>query len=179
MSPVRTMKKGPNILITGTPGVGKSTLAQQLSEHSGLEWISVGDLAKDNNYFDGYDDERDCPMLDEDKVLDELEDKIAEGGNIIDYHGCDFFPERFFDIVFVLRTNNTLLYDRLAARGYQGKKLEDNVECEIMAVLRDEAKESYEEQIVHELESNTFEEMENNLQRILAWITAWKENNGC
>ncbi|KAK8381129.1 hypothetical protein O3P69_008179 [Scylla paramamosain] len=114
MSPVRTMK-GPNILITGTPGVGKSTLAQQLSEHSGLEWINVGDLAKDNNYFDGYDDERDCPVLDEDKVLDELEDKIAEGGNIIDYHGCDFFPERFFDIVFVLRTNNTLLYDRLAA----------------------------------------------------------------
>ena len=53
---------------SGTPGVGKSTLAQQLSEHSGLEWISVGDLAKDNNYFDGYDDERDCPMLDEDKV---------------------------------------------------------------------------------------------------------------
>ncbi|MPC19814.1 Adenylate kinase isoenzyme 6 [Portunus trituberculatus] len=105
-----------SVRCTGTPGVGKSTLAQQLSEHSGLEWISVGDLAKDNNYFDGYDDERDCPMLDEDKVLDELEDKIAEGGNIIDYHGCDFFPERFFDIVFVLRTNNTLLYDRLAAR---------------------------------------------------------------
>ena len=50
------------------------------------------------------------------QVLDELEDQIAEGGNIIDYHGCDFFPERFFDIVFVLRTNNTLLYDRLAAR---------------------------------------------------------------
>lgn len=50
------------------------------------------------------------------QVLDELEDKIEEGGKIIDYHGCDFFPERFFDIVFVLRTDNTLLYDRLAAR---------------------------------------------------------------
>lgn len=50
------------------------------------------------------------------QVLDELEDKIEEGGKILDYHGCDFFPERFFDIVFVLRTDNTLLYDRLAGR---------------------------------------------------------------
>lgn len=23
-----------------------------------------------------------------------MEDIIAEGGNIVDYHGCDFFPER-------------------------------------------------------------------------------------
>lgn len=47
------------------------------------------------------------------QVVDELDDQMCEGGNIVDYHGCDFFPERWFDIVFVLRTNNTLLYDRL------------------------------------------------------------------
>jgi len=41
---------------------------------------------------------------------------MEEGGKIIDYHGCDFFPERWFDVVFVLRTNNTLLYDRLEKR---------------------------------------------------------------
>ena len=45
-----------------------------------------------------------------------MEDMIAEGGKIVDYHSCEFFPERFFDIIFVLRTNNTLLYDRLHAR---------------------------------------------------------------
>lgn len=41
---------------------------------------------------------------------------MAEGGKIVDYHGCDFFPERWFDIIFVLRTNNTTLYDRLSKR---------------------------------------------------------------
>jgi adenylate kinase len=50
------------------------------------------------------------------QLIDELEDKMGQGGNIVDYHGCDFFPERWFDIVFVLRTSNTVLYDRLAHR---------------------------------------------------------------
>ena len=50
------------------------------------------------------------------KVLDELEEVMSEGGNIVDYHGCDFFPERWFDIVFVLRTDNTILYNRLEKR---------------------------------------------------------------
>lgn len=50
------------------------------------------------------------------QLLDELESRMVEGGKIVDYHGCDFFPERWFDVVFVLRTNNTLLYDRLEKR---------------------------------------------------------------
>lgn len=50
------------------------------------------------------------------QVIDELEDQMSEGGNIVDYHGCDFFPERWFDIVLVLRTNNTILYERLEKR---------------------------------------------------------------
>ncbi|KAK7078694.1 Adenylate kinase isoenzyme 6 [Halocaridina rubra] len=172
------MKSGPNILITGTPGVGKSTLSQLVAERSGLEWVNVGDLARDNLFYDGYDEERQCPILDEDKVLDELEDMIAEGGKIIDYHSCDFFPERFFDIVFVLATDNTILYDRLAARGYQGKKLSDNIECEIMKVIRDEALDSYVKEIVHELPSNTPDDMESSTEKIVLWIEAWKRDNG-
>ncbi|RXG72599.1 Adenylate kinase isoenzyme 6 [Armadillidium vulgare] len=103
---------------------------------------------------------------------------IEEGGKVIDYHSCDFFPERFFDIIFVLRVNNTILYDRLAARGYEGKKLSDNMECEILNVIRDEATESYEEEIVHELPSDCPEDLESNIQRILEWVQVWKKNNG-
>ena len=54
------------------------------------------------------------------QVLDELEDpsdiNISAGGKIVEYHGCDFFPERFFQLVVVLRTDNTLLWDRLQSR---------------------------------------------------------------
>lgn len=50
------------------------------------------------------------------QVIDELEEKMTEGGAIVDYHGCDLFPKRWFHIVFVLRTDNTQLYTRLESR---------------------------------------------------------------
>ncbi|PHT53706.1 hypothetical protein CQW23_08168 [Capsicum baccatum] len=80
------------------------------------------------------------------KVCDELEDMMEAGGNIVDHHGCDFFPERCFDRVVVLQTDNTVLYDRLSRRGYTGQKLTNNIECEIFQILLEEAKESYPEE---------------------------------
>lgn len=50
------------------------------------------------------------------QVLDELEDIMGGGGNIVDHHGSDWFPERWFDRVVVLQTENSILYDRLTKR---------------------------------------------------------------
>ncbi|KAK3514704.1 hypothetical protein QTP70_027943 [Hemibagrus guttatus] len=143
---MRIMKR-PNILLTGTPGVGKTTLGKELAQRNGLTYINVGDLAKEGQLFDGFDEEYQCPILDEDRVVDELEDQMMDGGMIVDYHGCDFFPERWFHIVFVLRTDNTHLYNRLESRGYTGKKLQDNVQCEIFQTIYEEAMEAYKEEI--------------------------------
>ncbi|XP_018027689.1 adenylate kinase isoenzyme 6 [Hyalella azteca] len=167
------MIKYPNILITGTPGVGKSTMAAQVAENCNLQHISVSDLAKENNLFDGYDDALQCHILDEDKVLDELEDPISEGGKVVDYHGSSFFPERFFDAVFVLRCNNTVLHDRLAARGYTPEKILENIECEILHVLRDEALENYKPEIVMEVENDTVDQLEAGVNLITEWVKAW------
>ena len=48
-------------------------------------------------------------VLDEDMVCDELEDQMTAGGNVVDFHSCDFFPERWFDLVVILRTDNDVL----------------------------------------------------------------------
>lgn len=50
------------------------------------------------------------------QLLDAMEPIMADGGNVVDYHSCDFFPERFFDLVLVMRVDNTTLFDRLTAR---------------------------------------------------------------
>ncbi|XP_073200446.1 adenylate kinase isoenzyme 6 isoform X2 [Lepidochelys kempii] len=127
--------------------------------------------------YEGFDEEYECPILDEDRVIDELEDKMNEGGVIVDYHGCDFFPERWFHIVFVLRTENSFLYDRLESRGYKGKKLQDNIQCEIFQTIYEEAMSSYKEEIVHQLPSNTPEDLERNLDQIIQWIEQWMKDN--
>ncbi|XP_041362385.1 adenylate kinase isoenzyme 6-like [Gigantopelta aegis] len=169
--------RGPNILITGTPGTGKSTLASELAQRTALNYVGVGNLAKEQELFEGWDETYQCPILDEDRVIDELEDTMSEGGNIVDYHSCDFFPERWFDIVFVLRTDNKTLYERLEKRGYSSKKLEDNVQCEIFQTILDEAREAYKSEIVHELQSNTPEEMEDNLDKMALWIEDWRASH--
>lgn len=42
-----------------------------------------------------------------------------------------------------------------------------------MQTVLEEARESYKKEIVHELKSNTPEELENNLEQIEAWIQQW------
>ncbi|XP_058680042.1 adenylate kinase isoenzyme 6 [Ammospiza nelsoni] len=167
----------PNVLITGTPGVGKTTLGKELASRAGLSYVNVGDLAKEGELYEGFDEEYDCPILDEDRVVDELEARMSEGGVIVDYHGCDFFPERWFHVVFVLRTDSSCLYDRLHSRGYSGKKLQDNVQCEIFQTLYEEAVLSYKKEIVHQLPSNTPEDLERNLDQIMQWIEQWMKDN--
>ena len=103
-----------------------------------------------------------------------IESAAEDGiGLIIDFHSCDFFPERWFDLVLVLRADTDKIYDRLTERGYSEKKRSENIECEIMQVVLQEAKESYDENIVHEAPSNTLQDMESNIERIDQWCKQW------
>lgn len=63
-------------------------------------------------------------------------------------------------------------------RGYSGKKLEDNIQCEIFQTILDEARDSYKVDIVHELPSNNPEDLEDNLEKISAWIQQYVTNQG-
>jgi broad-specificity NMP kinase len=94
---------------------------------------------------------------------------MEQGGVIVDHHSSHFFPERFFDLVVVLQTDNTLLYDRLKKRGYGDKKIQENVQCEIMHVPVEEAQSSYKNEVVQLLTSNDADNMEQNVERIVEW----------
>lgn len=113
------------------------------------------------------------------QLLDALEDDgVQNGGYIIDWHACDLFPVSWIDLVVVLRTDTTKLYDRLKARQYPEKKLQENMDSEIMEVLLEEAKGAYDEEIVVELRSDEAEDVEGNVERIERWIESWKSNQG-
>lgn len=130
-------------------------------------------MVKDKSCHEGYDDKLKTWIVDEDKLLDEIENQLEEGGNIIDWHVCDIFPERLVDLVVVLQANTTMLYDRLKSRNYAENKLQENLDSEIMQVILEEARESYNEEIVIELQSNTTDEIDSNVERIAQWVESW------
>ena len=110
------------------------------------------------------------------QLLDALEDEVKDGGCLIDWHACDLFPKSWIDLVIVIRCNSTLLYDRLAARGYTGAKLEENMDAEIMEVLLEEAREAYDAEIVVELQSDTSDDIDSNIERIEMWVKNWRKD---
>lgn len=98
-------------------------------------------------------------------------------GIVADFHVCEIFPERWFDLVLVLRTKTEILFDRLTSRGYKDRKRDENMESEIMQVILEEARNSYAIEIVHEVPSNTVEDMQSNIQRVQQWVEQWMVNN--
>lgn len=59
-------------------------------------------------------------------------------------------------------------------RGYNAKKLHDNVQCEIFQTILEEARGGYKHEIVHELTNNTPEDLEDNLEKIIQWVQQWR-----
>jgi adenylate kinase len=58
----------PNILVTGTPGAGKTRLAKEIAETYGLKFLEISKIVTENHFTDGFDETLHCPILDEDKA---------------------------------------------------------------------------------------------------------------
>lgn len=165
--------KNPNILITGTPGTGKTTMAELLAMATGLSHLNATDLILERKLVSEWDESLNTWVLDEDGFLDALEDDIENGGLILDYHGVDLFPEDWFDLVVVLTTDNTILYSRLEDRKYSEHKIQENVTCEIMQVILQEAIEHFQDKVMH-MASNSLNDMDKNCEEVLKWIENWE-----
>jgi adenylate kinase len=58
------------------------------------------------------------------------------------------------------------------------KKIQENNEAEIMQVVLEEARSSYPAEIIVELASESTEDLEANVARMVEWIVAWKKDHG-
>ena len=58
----------PNIIITGTPGVGKTSLCESLVSTTNLQHLAINRIAKGRDCHDGWDEEIKSWIVDEDKV---------------------------------------------------------------------------------------------------------------
>ncbi|CCU98158.1 unnamed protein product [Malassezia sympodialis ATCC 42132] len=177
-----------------------------------LRHINVGALVKEKGFQASYDAEWDSYEVDEDQLLDYLEplsggtapdpidedpegceqarelasDDDTRGGLVLDWHTCEAWPERWVDLVLVLRCDHQRLWARLEkrcvprthCRNYSEKKIAENNEAEIMGVVMEEARESYAPEAIVTLPSDTAEEMDANVERVVSWIRAWRQQRG-
>ena len=60
-------------------------------------------------------------------------------------------------------------------RNYSQKKITENVECEIMQVLLEEAQDSYKEEIIWVLNSDTTDQLLENVQKIEEFIQKYRQ----
>lgn len=176
--PLEIKQSPPNIciVITGTPGVGKSTISRKVAEKLGFEHIDVSTLVKSKKFYTEYDEKWDTYYPDEDMLLDYLELQVADKNLILDWHTNEIYPQRWVNWVFVIRCPSTeILYDRLKARSYTPEKISENIDAEIFNVVADFAEESYDKDIITELVNETEEDLESNIATIEETIGLLRE----
>ncbi|OWT35419.1 hypothetical protein AYX14_03554 [Cryptococcus neoformans] len=181
----------PIVLITGTPGTGKTLhsqlLVSELSEADSpipMKHLNIGDIVKEHGFHEGWDEEWKCWIVDEERLLDWMEEVVnprdgpAETGFVIDHHDPSLFPERWIDLAVVLTCDNGILHDRLTVRNYPANKITENITAEIMMTCLNETRESYAEEIVVQLQSEGKDdgEVEENVRRIAQWAENWRRD---
>ncbi len=127
-----------NIIISGTPGCGKTSVAKEISNLINVKIISLNELAISDNFSFEYDKERKTNIVDFEiflpYVLKEIE-KIQQENPpylIIESHFSDIIPEKFIDYVFILRCDPDELFKRLEKKNYDIKKITENTQAEIL-----------------------------------------------
>jgi len=159
------------ILITGTPCVGKTTLAKQLANNIGALYVNLTDYAKQNNLILGEDTERNTTIVDEEKMQQALEDTInkSETSVVVDGHfAASVVPSSLSTHVFELRRSPIELKDFMQKTGFSEAKMNENLSAEILDVCLVEALEKQEGKVCElDITGKTVEETLTEVTAIL------------
>jgi adenylate kinase len=126
------------IIITGSPGTGKTTLSKIIAKKINAELISLNELVISKNFIENYDKERDTYVADFAKlkkfVLTQIEKAKKQHieNIIIEGHFADIIPNKYIEKVIILRTHPDILKERLKKRGYKENKIKENIQAEIL-----------------------------------------------
>lgn len=130
------------LVITGTPGTGKSTLAKILAKKLDFQRLDL------HQYYQvlarGYNKKKQCYDIDLTafKKLVQQQLKTVPKGLIIDSHIAQVLPAKIVDLCIVLVCSDLKkLKKRLEARKYSQNKVRENLDAEIFQVCLTEAQE--------------------------------------
>ena len=129
------MKMGKVIVVTGTPGTGKTTLAIELAKDIGANYLNVTEYVSKHVLQSRTDPERRTKVVDVAKTRASLkrEFKTVRGSSVVDTHIPDaIIPKEIVRRVFVLRCHPMILEGRLRRKKWRANKIRENVLAEIV-----------------------------------------------
>ena len=125
------------ILVTGTPGVGKTSISRLLASKLDAVYINLGELVEQESLISGVDKARGTLIADTDRVSKRVQEIIKSSKHdiIVDGHyAVDVVPTKNVHMVFVLRRDPSELKGFMENRGFKERKLWENLAAEILDV---------------------------------------------
>ncbi len=129
------------IVITGTPGTGKTTIAKLLEKLLNAKNINTTELALKENFIIAYDFVRKTNIIDENKLKEKLLEIISNTSTkylIIDTSYPCIVPKR--NLTVILKASLEELKKRLSNREWPDIKIQENMEAEILGEIEEEIK---------------------------------------
>ncbi|ACX72700.1 Adenylate kinase [Methanocaldococcus vulcanius M7] len=158
------------IAITGTPGVGKTTVSKILEKKLGVRVINITEVVKKYKLYKEKDEDMDSYVIDFEKLEEFIKNiETKEGVVILDGHVSHLLNP---DYTVVLRCDPEIVKERLEKRKYDRKKVLENVQAEILDVCLCESKGK-----VYEIDT-TGRDVEDIVEEIMTAIKFKKERKG-
>ena len=120
-------------MITGTPGVGKTTISKIIAKRMQGIHIDCGKVAINNGMIKKYDKKNMTYTIDERSLSKKLKEIIIQNDSIVlDGHFIPKISGFTPELVFVLRCHPRKLIDRLEKKKYSKRKIAENVASELL-----------------------------------------------
>ena len=143
-------------MLTGTPCVGKTSVARLLTSELGALYVNLTELAMQKNLVSGKDEKRGSIIVDEKRMKHEIEMLVENSGEediVVDGHyAVNVVPKKLVTYVFVLRRNPVELRRFMEQCDFSGDKLWENLASEILDVCLVDALRVFDEEKVCELD---------------------------
>lgn len=125
------------IVVTGTPGVGKTAVSSLLASRLNALHVNIGELVRQEKLWSSMDRIRNTLIADMPKLSKRVQEiiKRTEQDVILDGHyAVHVVPAEVVRLAFVLRRSPDELQKLMQKRGFKGKKLKENLAAEVLDV---------------------------------------------